>query len=112
MTAAPTHSAARARRARAAVVQDGVLVVIVLLVGLMAGAASFNHVHDFTIADSPTAPRVGCCTSAVQPPDSVRSPWAKSAADPRMAHGAPNAAAQDHRPWALIETSDRRRKRS
>ncbi len=33
--------------------QDGVLLVIVLLVGIMAGAASFNHVHDFTIANSP-----------------------------------------------------------
>lgn len=34
--------------------QDGVLLIIVLLVGFMAGAASFNHVHDFTIANSPT----------------------------------------------------------
>ncbi len=33
--------------------QDGVLLIIVLLVGIMAGAASFNHVHDFTIANSP-----------------------------------------------------------
>ncbi|MET8146885.1 hypothetical protein ACIBSW_14110 [Actinoplanes sp. NPDC049668] len=33
--------------------QDGTLIVIVLLVGLMAGAASFNHVHDFTIEHSP-----------------------------------------------------------
>jgi hypothetical protein len=31
----------------------GVLVLIVLLVGLMAGAASFNHVHDWTLANSP-----------------------------------------------------------
>jgi hypothetical protein len=31
----------------------GVLVFIVLLVGLMAGAASFNHVHDWTLANSP-----------------------------------------------------------
>ncbi|MGW4679116.1 hypothetical protein ACWEOS_11710 [Micromonospora taraxaci] len=34
--------------------QDGVLVLIVLLVGAMAGAASFNHVHDWTISNSPT----------------------------------------------------------
>ncbi|OKI42301.1 hypothetical protein A6A27_13375 [Micromonospora sp. CB01531] len=33
--------------------QDGVLVLIVLLVGAMAGAASFNHVHDWTISNSP-----------------------------------------------------------
>lgn len=33
--------------------QDGVLVCIVLLVGAMAGAASFNHVHDWTISNSP-----------------------------------------------------------
>jgi hypothetical protein len=31
----------------------GVLVLIVLLVGLMAGAASFNHVHDWTLDNSP-----------------------------------------------------------
>jgi outer membrane biosynthesis protein TonB len=34
-------------------VQNGVLVAIVLLVGLMAGAASFSHVHDWTLANSP-----------------------------------------------------------
>ncbi|MFU8854918.1 hypothetical protein ACNAW0_28710 [Micromonospora sp. SL1-18] len=34
--------------------QDGVLILIVLLVGVMAGAASFNHVHDWTISNSPT----------------------------------------------------------
>ncbi len=34
--------------------QNGVLVTIVLLVGLMAGAASFSHVHDWTLANSPT----------------------------------------------------------
>jgi hypothetical protein len=33
--------------------QNGVLVTIVLLVGLMAGAASFTHVHDWTLANSP-----------------------------------------------------------
>ena len=34
--------------------QDGVLITIVLLVGIMAGAASFSHVHDWTITNSPT----------------------------------------------------------
>jgi hypothetical protein len=33
---------------------DGLLVVIVLSVGAMAGAASFNHVHDWTMHNSPT----------------------------------------------------------
>ncbi len=33
---------------------DGLLVSIVLSVGLMAGAASFNHVHDWTMHNSPT----------------------------------------------------------
>src|SRR6184192_3481049 len=33
---------------------DGLLVTIVLSVGLMAGAASFNHVHDWTMHNSPT----------------------------------------------------------
>jgi hypothetical protein len=33
---------------------DGLLVAIVLSVGLMAGAASFNHVHDWTMNNSPT----------------------------------------------------------
>jgi hypothetical protein len=33
--------------------QSGVLVAIVLLVGLMAGAASFTHVHDWTLTNSP-----------------------------------------------------------
>jgi hypothetical protein len=33
--------------------QDGTLLLIVLLVGLMAGAASFNHVHDWTLDNSP-----------------------------------------------------------
>src|SRR5204863_6880604 len=32
---------------------DGFLVAIVLSVGLMAGAASFNHVHDWTMHNSP-----------------------------------------------------------
>ena len=34
--------------------QFGVLVCIVLVVGLMAGAASFAHVHDWTMGNSPT----------------------------------------------------------
>jgi hypothetical protein len=34
--------------------QDGLLVCIVLLVGAMAGAASFTHVHDWTMHNSPT----------------------------------------------------------
>ena len=34
--------------------QDCVLLLIVLLVGTMAGAASFTHVHDWTLANSPT----------------------------------------------------------
>lgn len=33
--------------------QNGILLVIVLLVGFMAGAASFNHVHDWTLDHSP-----------------------------------------------------------
>src|SRR5262249_52271522 len=33
---------------------DVLLVSIVLSVGLMAGAASFNHVHDWTMHNSPT----------------------------------------------------------
>jgi hypothetical protein len=33
--------------------QNGILIVIVLLVGFMAGAASFNHVHDWTLDHSP-----------------------------------------------------------
>jgi hypothetical protein len=35
-------------------IQDGVLLAFVLLVGTMAGAASFSHVHDWTLANSPT----------------------------------------------------------
>jgi hypothetical protein len=46
-TARPRH------RFTADTAQVGVLVVIVLLVGLMAGAASFNHVHDWTLDNSP-----------------------------------------------------------
>jgi hypothetical protein len=41
------------KRFTADAAQDIVLVVIVLLVGLMAGAASFNHVHDWTLDNSP-----------------------------------------------------------
>jgi hypothetical protein len=33
--------------------QEGLLVLIVLLVGVMAGAASFTHVHDWTMHNSP-----------------------------------------------------------
>ncbi|MEV4515157.1 hypothetical protein AB0K00_40130 [Dactylosporangium sp. NPDC049525] len=33
---------------------DGLLICIVLLVGIMAGAASFTHVHDWTMHNSPT----------------------------------------------------------
>jgi hypothetical protein len=32
---------------------DGLLITIVLSVGVMAGAASFNHVHDWTMDNSP-----------------------------------------------------------
>lgn len=46
MTAKPT----RATRA-----SNGLLVLIVLAVGTMAGAASFRHVHDWTMHNSPTA---------------------------------------------------------
>jgi hypothetical protein len=42
-----------ARPARAQRLTDGVLILIVLLVGAMAGAASFTHVHDWTIENSP-----------------------------------------------------------
>ncbi|HEX4811988.1 MAG TPA: hypothetical protein VFV66_04475 [Nonomuraea sp.] len=34
-------------------VESGVQLVILLLVGLMAGAASFTHVHDWTMVNSP-----------------------------------------------------------
>jgi hypothetical protein len=44
-----TNSASAVER-----VQGLVLVAIVLLVGLMAGAASFSHVHEWTLANSPT----------------------------------------------------------
>jgi hypothetical protein len=55
MTTTPesTSDTSTARPTRVDRMQDGVLLVIVLLVGVMAGAASFNHVHDFTIANSP-----------------------------------------------------------
>jgi hypothetical protein len=46
-------TAANSKQPRADRIQDGVLVLIVLLVGLMAGAASFTHVHDWTLANSP-----------------------------------------------------------
>lgn len=48
---APTQPARPSRTQR---LSDGLLVVIVLSVGIMAGAASFNHVHDWTMHNSPT----------------------------------------------------------
>jgi len=57
VTATPTTGPAPVpppKRLTADTAQNGVLVFIVLLVGLMAGAASFNHVHDWTLANSPT----------------------------------------------------------
>jgi hypothetical protein len=55
MTARPvsTTDTTDAKPANADRAQNGVLVAIVLLVGLMAGAASFSHVHDWTLANSP-----------------------------------------------------------
>jgi len=44
----PTKSAPAQR------LQDSILVFIVLTVGVMAGAASFTHVHDWTMHNSPT----------------------------------------------------------
>ncbi|MFI7541087.1 hypothetical protein [Actinoplanes sp. NPDC049599] len=52
MTTTPVHRT-DTQPARADRLQDGVLLLIVLLVGLMAGAASFTHVHDWTLAHSP-----------------------------------------------------------
>jgi hypothetical protein len=52
MTTTPTTGVA-GRRRLAETVTDGLLVAIVLSVGVMAGAASFNHVHDWTMAHSP-----------------------------------------------------------
>lgn len=40
---------------RAARASNGLLVLIVLAVGTMAGAASFRHVHDWTMHNSPAA---------------------------------------------------------
>ena len=54
MTIPPTSVPDTMRKpARADRLQDGVLLLIVLLVGLMAGAASFSHVHDWTLDNSP-----------------------------------------------------------
>src|SRR5262249_18794010 len=47
-TTTPTRAATRTERAT-----NGLLIMIVLAVGLMAGAASFNHVHDWTMHNSP-----------------------------------------------------------
>ncbi|WP_234039827.1 DUF2637 domain-containing protein [Micromonospora coerulea] len=44
----PTHRPTRAERA-----ESVVLVAILLVVGLAAGAASFSHVHDWTMTNSP-----------------------------------------------------------
>lgn len=41
------------RASRSERVESGVQLVILLVVGLMAGAASFTHVHDWTMANSP-----------------------------------------------------------
>ncbi|MEV6492241.1 hypothetical protein AB0M20_27005 [Actinoplanes sp. NPDC051633] len=53
---ASTKDTRRKKRLRltAESLQFGVLVLIVVSVGLMAGAASFTHVHDWTIDNSPT----------------------------------------------------------
>ncbi|GAB1643856.1 DUF2637 domain-containing protein [Krasilnikovia sp. MM14-A1259] len=53
MTTTP-KPASRPASSRVNALQDVTLLIIVLLVGVMAGAASFNHVHDFTIDHSPT----------------------------------------------------------
>lgn len=42
------------RRLTVDTAQNGILIFIVLLVGLMAGAASFHHVHDWTLDHSPS----------------------------------------------------------
>jgi hypothetical protein len=52
MTSTPAP-ASRPTPSRVNALQDATLLIIVLLVGVMAGAASFNHVHDFTIDHSP-----------------------------------------------------------
>ncbi|WP_442875028.1 hypothetical protein [Actinoplanes sp. NBC_00393] len=49
-----TVPTASRRRNSVDTIQFLVLIVIVLLVGLMAGAASFTHVHDWTLDNSPT----------------------------------------------------------
>ncbi len=60
MMATTNHSATQPRpstqpqTSRADRATDLLLVVIVLAVGLMAGAASFRHVHDWTMHNSPT----------------------------------------------------------
>lgn len=41
------------RASRSDQLESGAQLVILLLVGLMAGAASFTHVHDWTMANSP-----------------------------------------------------------
>jgi hypothetical protein len=53
MTTTPVSTIDTTNPASADRAQNGVLVAIVLLVGLMAGAASFTHVHDWTLANSP-----------------------------------------------------------
>jgi hypothetical protein len=53
MTTAPARPSTPRTRFTADTLQVGVLVCIVLFVGLMAGAASFHHVKDWTLDNSP-----------------------------------------------------------
>jgi hypothetical protein len=52
-TPMPAANTKRRKRFTADHLQVGVLVLIVLFVGLMAGAASFHHVKDWTLDNSP-----------------------------------------------------------
>ncbi len=52
-TPVPAAPSKRRKRFTADHLQVGVLVLIVLFVGLMAGAASFHHVKDWTLDNSP-----------------------------------------------------------
>jgi hypothetical protein len=53
MTSRSNTTSTPAAKTRTERATDGLLVIIVLLVGLMAGAASFTHVHDWTMHNSP-----------------------------------------------------------
>ncbi|MBB2941826.1 hypothetical protein FB565_001530 [Actinoplanes lutulentus] len=53
VSATDTSQPAPRKRLNADTLQVGVLILIVLSVGLMAGAASFTHVHDWTLDNSP-----------------------------------------------------------